>query len=128
MGITNEIPTTQGVAWSLEPDKETMKDWVVIGHCYDCDVAAQNPEVLSASMLFQSSRFSGLPVSYIVLRSEGKGIKLKFRVIQNERGESGLQYAAQRALLSSVDDQESILEAEDIDLDQQALVNATLLL
>ena len=126
LGISNELPSKSGVAWSLEMDKETMSSWVVIGHCYDCDVMSKVPSVMADAIMYQCTEFAGLKVSYVVLRSVGKGIRMSFNV-DIAKGESTLDYSAEKALLHT-GMEDMIVDIENIELSKEVLTQAVQLL
>ena len=123
LGVVDKSPLECGVAWSLEPEIETMGGWAVVGHCLDVDKALADPYVMSLVLLFADSRFNGVPVLYSVLRAPKTGVRLQIR--QSIEGDRlVLDYKAERAVLEDDHRVDQVTDVHEFRLDDRVLTQA----
>lgn len=125
MGLAPQNPKDSGVAWSLELDMEKHSAWVVVGHTYDCEVMLKIPSVISQALQYQYAVFSGLEVAYVVLRSVGKVIRLKFVLSKGENeGEGNLDYSVELARIAGSAGNEVLTSVESLSIDDDVMKQA----
>lgn len=67
-GLTDLPPNVSGVAWSFEPEHQTMEGWVVVGHADDAEAALGSNDLLLAMSQFLTITLLSLPVCLVVVR------------------------------------------------------------
>ena len=75
-GLTDNHPEASGVAWSFEADYLTGINWVILGYCGDVDAAAGILTNRQDIGRFLRTRFLGLRVSAVILRSPKSAMRI----------------------------------------------------
>jgi hypothetical protein len=67
-GLVDAPPNVTGVAWSFEPNYDTLRGWIVVGQCDSAKAVLDSNEHLIELARFFHINLLGLPVDGVVVR------------------------------------------------------------
>lgn len=76
--LTDRPPNETGVAWTYEPDPQTGKAWILVGHCADVKLLWKEDWFYTELLQLLSVEVFGLGVAYAVILSSNQSLGLLF--------------------------------------------------